>query len=229
MNKTSAFGLAVAAAATLAAAPAAWAQTAGSIMLRGGLTQIAPRVDSGNLTAPNFGPAQGTQIDVKSKTQLGGGLTYMVTDHLSLDLPLGTPFKHDIVGAGAIEGVGKIGTIKALPVTMLAQWRFREPTAALRPYVGAGLTYAYFFDQTMNGTFNGLTGGTPDRATTSKTDRKFGLALQLGMSYAINERWFVDASVLRTWLKTTSHLSSGQQIKYKLDPWVFMIGVGYQF
>ena len=229
MNTMRITGLALAAAATLAAAPAAWAQAAGSIMLRGGVTGIVPRVDSGNLTAPNFGPAQGTQIDVKSRTQLGGGITYMVTDHFSLDVPLGLPFKHDIVGAGRIDGVGKIGTIKVLPATLLAQWRFREPTAALRPYVGAGMTYAYFFDQTMNGTFNGLTGGTPNMSTTSKTDRKFGLTLQLGMTYAINERWFIDASVLHTRLKTTSHLSSGQRINYRLDPWTFMLGVGYRF
>ena len=50
-----------------------------------------------------------TQVDVRSATSLSGGITYAVTDQLSLDLPVALPFKHDIVGAGAIAGVGKIG------------------------------------------------------------------------------------------------------------------------
>ncbi len=217
------------AATALLAAPALWAQPAGSWLVRAGAINITPDVDSGNLTAPNFGSAEGTRIDIKSKSQLGGGITYMLTDHIAVDVPLAPPFKHRIVGAGRIDGVGTIGTIKALPATVVAQYRFNEPTAAFRPYVGAGLTYAYFFKQKMNGTFNGLTGGTPGASTTSKTDNKLAPMLQIGASYAFNERWFIDGSISKAWLKTTSHLSSGQRISYRLDPWVFAIGVGYRF
>ena len=48
-------------------------------------------------------------MDVRADTQLAGGITYMLTDHWAVDVPLALPFKHDVIGAGAIAGVGKIG------------------------------------------------------------------------------------------------------------------------
>ncbi|MDO5693363.1 MAG: OmpW family outer membrane protein [Pseudomonadota bacterium] len=213
----------------LLAAPALWAQPAGSLLLRAGVISIQPDVESGNLSAPNFGPAEGTKIGIRGKTQIGGGVTYMLTDHLAVDMPLAMPFTHTIVGAGAIEGVGPIGTVKSLPATTTLQYRFNEPQSAFRPYVGAGLSYAYFFKQRMNGTFNALTGGTPGEATTSKTKSKLAPVLQVGAVYAFNERWFIDGSVTKAWLKTSSSQSSGQTISYRVDPWVFQLGVGYRF
>ena len=115
---------------SLLAATAAHAQSAGSLLLRGGVTQIRPNVSSGDLSAPS--PA-GTKIDIDSATQIGGGITMMLTDNVAVDLPLALPFKHDIVGAGAIAGSGKLGEVKALPITLLGQYRFMEATSTLRP------------------------------------------------------------------------------------------------
>src|SRR5438477_8968120 len=110
--------IALAAAALLATG--AQAQSAGSILVRVGATQITPHVKSGDLTAPSL---PGTQADIKSASQLSGGITYMVTDNIAVDVPLALPFTHDIVGAGAISGVGKIGEVRALPITVLGQYR----------------------------------------------------------------------------------------------------------
>ena len=68
---------------------------------------------------------------MKSATQLSGGITYMVTEHLAVDLPVALPFRHDLVGAGAIAGVGKIGDVKVLPITVFGQYRFLEAQAQL--------------------------------------------------------------------------------------------------
>ncbi|MBP9894786.1 MAG: OmpW family protein, partial [Giesbergeria sp.] len=67
----------VAGALLLAAAPLVQAQSTGSLLVRGGFTQISPDVSSGNLTAPSFA---NTKVDVLSDTQLSGGITYMLTD-----------------------------------------------------------------------------------------------------------------------------------------------------
>ena len=61
-----------------------------------------------------------------------------------------------ITGAGAIAGVGELGHTKALPFTVLAQYRFMEPTAKFRPYVGAGITYAYNFSERTTNTLSAL-------------------------------------------------------------------------
>lgn len=217
------------AAICLASTPALWAQSADTIMVRGGIISLQPSVSSGALSVPNFGPHNPTRIDVGGKTQLGAGITYMATDNVALDIPLSTPFTHTITGDGAIAGVGKIGTVKALPVTLTAQYRFREPDAAVRPFIGAGLAYAHFFKQTMNGNFNGIAGGTYKEPVTVKTDSKIAPLLQLGVSVAIKDNWYAEASVAKSWLKTTSHLSSGQSISYRLDPFVYQLGVGYRF
>ena len=106
-NKTITPSLASAVAAlALALSGGAQAQTAGSWLVRAGATQISPQVTSGDLSAPSF---TGTKVNVRADTQLAGGITYMLTDHWAVDVPLALPFKHDVIGAGAIAGVGKIG------------------------------------------------------------------------------------------------------------------------
>ena len=40
------------------------------------------------------------------------------------------------------HGVGKLGTVKSLPMTLLAQYRFGDANSAFRPFVGAGPTCA---------------------------------------------------------------------------------------
>lgn len=210
----------------LAACGMASAQSAGSWSARLGVTHLAPDVSSGNLSAPSF---PNTKVDAKSSTQLSGGITYMVTDNLALDVPLATPFKHDLMGDGAIAGVGKLGSTKALPATLLLQYRFNAANASFRPYVAAGVTYAHFFGEKTTATLNGLTGGTQANPTTAKVDDKFGVLAQLGFVYHFNERWFVDAAYSKSFLKTQIHLSSGQSISVKLNPNVFSLGVGYRF
>ena len=216
----------IAAAAALAACGLASAQSAGSWLARVGVTHLAPDVNSGNLSAPSF---PNTKVDAKSNTQLGGGITYMLTDNLAVDVPLATPFKHDLTGDGAIAGVGKLGSTKAIPATLMMQYRFNEANAAFRPYVGLGVTYAYFYDEKTTATLNGLTGGTLANPTTAKVDNKFGALAQLGFVYNFNERWFVDASYSKSFLKTKIHLSSGQSISVRLNPDVFSMAIGYRF
>lgn len=210
----------------LVAAATAQAQSAGSLMARIGVTQISPSVTSGDLTPPAFA---GTKANVGSNAQLGGGVTYMVTNNWAIDLPLALPFKHEITGAGAIAGVGKIGEVKALPISLFAQYRFGEASAKFRPYVGAGPTYARFFKARGTNTLTALTGGTPANPTTLSVESKLVPTLQLGATVALNERWFLDAMVAKTWLKTRNTLSTGQTLDVKLNPTTFALAIGYRY
>lgn len=210
----------------LACAAAAQAQTAGTWMVRGGATTITPNVSSGDLTAPSL---VGTKSSVGSSTRLSGGITYMLDNNISIDVPLAVPFKHDISGDGAIAGVGKIADVKALPATLLAQWRFMEPTSAFRPYVGAGITYAYFFGARSTSTLTAISGGTPSNPTTLSIDSKWAATAQLGAAFSIDKNWFVDACYTYTPLSTRNTLSTGQTLDIKLDPSSFSLAVGMKF
>lgn len=205
---------------------AAQAQQAGTFSVRAGFTHIAPQTKSGNLSEPSF---PNTKVDVGADTALTGGITYMVTDHWALDLPLGLPFKHAFYGDGAIDGVGKLGETKVIPATLFAQYRFGEANATLRPYLGLGVTYSRFFKNRTTAALTAVTGGSPANPTTAHIDNKWGLTPQAGLVWNFSDRWFLDVAVYKSFLKTKAHLSSGQSISMRLNPNVVSVGVGYRF
>lgn len=210
--------------ATIAFAPA-FAQKTGSWSASVGVTQIAPDVTSGNLSAPSL---PNTQVDIDSNTQITGALNYAMTDNIVINLPLGLGFKHKVSGANAIAGVGVIATTKALPITLLGQYRFGTANAAFRPFVGAGLSYVVFYDETGTSVLTALTnpGGAP---TTLRFKDKLAPTLQLGAVYNINERWYVEGNYTKTFLKTVGTLSTGQTLPAKLNPNGYTFQVGYKF
>lgn len=212
--------------ALLVCAAAAQAQSAGTFLARIGGTTITPNVSSGDLTAPSLA---GTKASIGSSSRLSGGITYMVDDHFAIDVPLALPFQHDISGDGAILGAGKIGDVKALPATVLAQWRFLDANAPVRPYVGAGITYAAFYGAKSTSTLTALTGGTPSNPTTLSVDSKWAASFQIGASFQIQGGWFVDANYTYTPLSTRTHLSSGQTLDATLNPSSVSLTVGMRF
>ena len=153
----------------------------------------------------------------------------MVTDNIAIDVPLALPFTHEIVGAGAISGVGKIGEVRALPITVLGQYRFLEAKSAFRPYVAAGLTYAKFYKEKSEASLTAMTGGSPASPTTLKVDSKLAATIGIGGSFMVNERCFIEGTFTKTFLKTTTSLSTGQTLDAKLDPTSLSLAVGYRF
>jgi outer membrane protein len=211
--------------AALCAAGGAQAQTATQWMFKAGWNNIMPKVESGDLSAPS---APGTQVDVKSASSLLLTAAYMFTDNVSVEFLAGLPYKHDIVGAGSIAGVGKIGSVHQISPTVMAQWRFLEPKSMFRPYVGLGATYAVFYGTEGSAALTALTnpGGPP---TTISGDHAFGGTGELGMTFKINEQWFVDAALMKTYITTHTSLSTGQSIEVKQNPVAANISVGYRF
>ena len=209
----------------LAASASASAQAAGSWLVKVGYNEITPQVSSGDLSAP---ASPGTKTDVHSGSAPMLCVAYMLTDHIAAELGLGLGYKHDLVGDGAIKGVGKIGTVQQLPPSLFAQYRFLEAKSAFRPYVGLGLTYAMFQKETGSAALTATTNpGGP--GTTFKVDNAWGITPQLGVTYAINEKWFADSAVSKTFIKTKTTLSTGQTQDIRLDPISFNVSIGYRF
>jgi outer membrane protein len=204
----------------------AWAQSPGWL-IQGGITQISPSVTSGTLSAPS---PSGTTVGVGSDTQATAQLTYVYNDHWSVAIPLGLGFKHKLYGTGAISNTGQIGTVTALPVTVFGQYRLGEANAKFRPYGMLGLSYVYFHDAQGSAALNGLNPINPAGGSTGlKVDSKFAPSVGLGMFIRIDDRWFVDLSYAKTFLKTTTTLSTGQSIQTTLNPGITSLGVGMRF
>ncbi len=209
----------------LCAVSGAQAQSAGSWQYKVGVNTITPKVTSGDLSAPSL---PGSKIDVKAATSLIVSATYMYTDNLSVEAYAGLPYQHDIEGAGSAAGNGHLGTVTQVSPTVFGQYRLGSPTSAFRPYVGLGLTYAYFYGEEGSGTLTALTnpGGPP---TTSSTDAAFGLSPQIGLTYSLRDKWYLETTLVKTYLKTTTHLSTGQSVDVKLDPVSFNFAIGQRF
>ena len=216
---------ALVATAAVCGAGAAHAQAAGDVMVQLGWNKIMPKVKSSDLSAPSL---PGSQINIKSASALFATLTYMVTDDISIEALGGLPYKHDIVGAGAVSGVGKIGTIHQISPTVLLQYRFLAADGPFRPYVGAGPTFAKFYGTKGSAALTAVTNpGGP--ATTIGGDTEWGASLQAGANYKIDKHWFVDASVIKTFISTKAKLSTGQETKARLNPIAINASIGYTF
>lgn len=200
----------------------AQAQSPGSWIGRVGFTHLSPSVSSGDLT-----PAPpGMKIDVGNDTVLSGGISYVLTDHLWFDFPLAMPFKHDLTGDGLLKPQGKLADVKVVPITFRMQYRFGEKTAKYRPYVGAGATYAHFYDETPTIQLGLLTG---NPAAGLSVESKWGANVQLGLAVALTDRWSLDFSYSKTYLKNRTTLSTGQTIDVRLNPDAYAVGLAYQF
>jgi outer membrane protein len=207
-------------------ATGASAQSAGQWTAKLGVNKITPKVDSGNVSAPAL---PGTKSDVGADTQPILGFTYSMSDNVSFEFDLGTPYKHKLYGAGAIQGTGQLGTVNALPAILFAQYRFFEPTSMIRPFVGLGLTYAMFQKETGSFGMTALTNPGAGVPTTFSIDNKWTYSGQVGAALNIDEKWFASAAFIKTRLRTDVHFSTGQYQHVKLDPNSVMVSVGYKF
>ena len=212
-------------AAAMAAGSNASAQSAGAWLVSAGVNKITPKVTSENVTAPALPESK---ADVGSDTKPVFNIAYMYTNNVAIEIDLGVPYKHTLYGDGALKGTGELGTAEVLPPTMLAQYRFFGPKSMFRPYVGLGVTYAYFQKERGSAQLTSIlnTGGP---GASYKLDNKFAVSGQLGTTVAINERWFGFVSVIKTKLKTTAHYSTGQTMGIRLDPLAVSAGIGYAF
>jgi len=194
------------------------AYEAGDLVVRGGVTQVATDASS-SVVAADGSPVSGAQVDVDDAIQLGLTLGYMYSNRVGIELLLATPFKHRVSGKGALAGVD-VAEVEQLPPTLSVIYYLNEG-AAFKPYVGAGINYTMFFSEESK------IGGGAD------LDDSFGLALQVGADYQINERWHINASARWIDIDTQATLTDTAlgrvTTSVDIDPMVYSVMLGYTF
>jgi outer membrane protein len=146
-------------------------------------------------------------------------ISYYFTRNISAELILGTT-QSSIHGDGALGGLGKLGKTWILPPTLTAQYHFTN-FGAFQPYVGAGVNYTIFYNQDATGA-----------ATDLKVKNAFGVALQAGFDYMIDDHWGANVDVKKIFLRPDFEATvGGADVKgtAKLDPWLIGGGVTYRF
>ncbi|MCL2908617.1 outer membrane protein OmpW [Shewanella aquimarina] len=225
MKKTIVSGLI--AAALLSTGFAASAHQAGDIIVRAGAVTVAPNESSQDVVTPDLGNLG--EFSVSSNTQLGLNFGYMLTDNFGIELLAATPFSHDI----SLKGVGKVAETKHLPPTLVAQYYFGSADSKLRPYIGAGVNFTNFFD-------NEITNDAGGRLSDLSLSNSWGVAAQVGIDYQVNNNWLVNASVWYAQISTDAKFNytfdnAGTAttvpvtIETDINPWVYMVSVGYTF
>jgi len=207
---------------------AALANQAGDILVRGGLTMVAP--DTGKTPILLAGDDSTMTLTVDDNTQLGLNLVYFFDSNWAVELLAATPFTHDVTiqdpnGVLGVDGA-KLGEVTHLPPTLSALYYFDTGTA-LKPYVGVGLNYTIFFDEEFESAPTEL------GLSNLELDGSFGYSVQVGADYHINDKWHVNASVRYIDINSDATFDvAGNSIgsaSIDVDPMVYSIMLGYKF
>lgn len=232
--------LAAVAAAGLSTAPGAQAQQAGDTIFSVGVARISPDAALGRVTSsdPTFNAAlTGANARIDSATTATFGALHMFTDHLGAELTLGLPPTLD-VDLTVPNGTPPINHPKAAKArtwtpALVGKWLFMEPGSRWRPYVGLGITYAYFDRIRINAAdplVTTLAGGSAD------LDPSWAPVYNAGIIYNFNDRWSINASVSYIPLKTDVTLRGGTAApgvtttsRLEINPTDYVVRIGYRF
>jgi len=204
---------------SLVYAPVNLADT-GDWLVRLRALHVSPNDDSGAVST-----FAGSNVDVDADTTVELDFTYFISQHLGVEVILGTS-QHDIVAGGSLAGLGKIADARTLPPTVTLQYHF-QPKATVRPYAGIGINYTRFYDQQASSSLETALG--PTRVD---LDDSWGISGQLGIDIAVNRDWFVNLDAKYIMMDTTATLNSGgviRQVDVDINPWFIGVGVGRRF
>jgi outer membrane protein len=187
------------------AAPAL-AQEKGDFLLGLGLGWVEPTQNSDTLAG---------QIDVDGNLRPTITIEYFIADRIGIELLAAWPFEHD----ANLQGAGKVAEVKHLPPTLSLQYHFVN-ASKVTPFVGAGINYTYFFDETGKGALAGVN---------VDMDDSWGLALHAGLDYEISERSALRADVRYIEIESDTKVGGVDIGTVEIDPWVFNIAYVLKF
>lgn len=141
-------------------------------------------------------------------------IDYQFTETISAELVLTIPQHHTV----DLAGVGRLGSFKHLPPTLLVQY---QPAleGAFRPYFGVGVNFTLIFDDNLE------VAGVP----LALENYSAGIAAQVGFDYRINERWHFNMDVKRVDIHSDVLAGGNKLTAAILDPWLYAVGLRYDF
>ena len=186
----------------------ALAQSAGDWTVAIGAGSVMPKDDNGTV-------AGSLDIEVDNDVRPTLTLEYFVRDNIGVELLAATPFEHDV----NVKGVGKVGSVRHLPPTVSVNYHF-ETGSALKPYVGVGLNWTSFWGEETTGALAGAD---------LNLRHSFGLALQAGADWWLNEKSAVRATVRWIDIDSDVYLDGAKIGEVEIDPVVLQAAYVMKF
>ena len=182
------------------------------------------------------GPFTPAGINIRVGDSTTPYLAYLrnLDTHWTLELAGGVPPTVKTYGKGPAT-VGsvpfngqEVATAKWFSPSVLIDYKFMEPTSALRPYVGIGFNYTRFYDLRSTPAGDAANGG----PTSVKLSRSLGPAGTLGLSYAITREINIVASY--SLARVNSHYRSDtagdiRTTSIHFNPQAAIVALGYSF
>ncbi|HUD25868.1 MAG TPA: OmpW family outer membrane protein [Burkholderiaceae bacterium] len=158
-----------------------------------------------------------------------------LSPHFELELTAGVPPTSDTIGKGpaklgSVPWNGQtVGTVKWLSPSVLLEYMFGEESAALRPFVGAGINFTHFYDRKVNANGQAALGG----PTSISLNNSIGPAGTLGLYYRVLQHWHLVASFsaaqVESKLTTNTDGVIRRSNRVNFDPQTIVASVGYSF
>ncbi len=216
-------GVAIAAAAGLAALPAA-AQEAGDIQVKVLATAVLPDGEIDQVNLDLVGLPAGTQTEANDNVVPTVAIEYFVADNFSIET-ICCVTQHDVDAVAGAPGAELVSDALLLPATVTG--KLHIDAGGIRPYVGAGVAYFIWLDDEPGAAAVAL--GADDFSLSDE----FGFVLQAGVDVPVSESLFLSADAKRYFIGTTATwFANGTpviQTEHNLDPWVVSAGVGFRF
>jgi len=199
----------------------------GDWLVRARLAAVSPQDDSGVVSVDGSSLA-GSGVSVNTGYTLDIDFTYMFTSNIGAELLLDITSEHDVKSTGTLAAVapGTIISARPLPPSLVLQYHFM-PRQRFKPYLGVGLNYTTFLDTKAKGTGKSVLG-----LSNVDLDDSFGLVLQVGADWQINDRWYLNGDLKYIDMDTTATANSALgpvRVDVDIDPLIIGVGVGYRF
>ncbi|MEM6376438.1 MAG: OmpW family outer membrane protein, partial [Pseudomonadota bacterium] len=133
-----------------------------------------------------------------------------IADNIGIELLASWPFEHDINLGG-----NKVASTKHLPPTLSLQYYFTN-SSDWTPFIGAGVNYTHFFDESTSGALTGAN---------ISLDDSFGIALHAGVDYRISARGSLRADLRWIDIDTDVKVNGTDIGEVSIDPIVY--GLSY--
>jgi outer membrane protein len=191
----------------------------GNFMIRAGVSVINPD-SSADVFTPGGALIAGADAEVSTEVVPTATISYFFTENIAAEL-LCCFAKHEVDGVSGIIAGANLGDTWIFPPAVTLQYHFTS-FERFKPYVGVGAQYIAFFDE-------GPSTSGPLAGASLSIDDSIGFTLQAGVDFELQDGWYLNADVRKTFFEMDARWGTGHTAEVTLDPWIFTLGIGYRF
>ena len=187
-------------------------------VVKGGVTRYAP--DSRTDGIRGIGIPPGADAKVGDATTAIFIVEKTLTDNLSAEFVIGVPPRIEARATGSVAFLGEnVLSAKNVAPTFFVNWTFGDPAQRLRPYIGLGVNYTRFASAKSK------------LAPDVELSDSVGAAVNAGLSYRLDDRMGLFASIARIDVKSDLVAVSSTVLQTRIDfrPTTYSLGVWYRF